>query len=56
MKVIDKLKEMDYSNSCCAAVIEAKHNIIGESKMNNFCKLGCSVDCVKFYLELNVRK
>lgn len=64
MRVSEKLEVLDprnilgeewlkfYNHSTCPANVEFKYNIIGDKRMNRFCELGCSVDCMKEYLNL----
>ena len=68
MKVWERLTDLEKSlgynremaievckvNSRCPATIEAKHHLIGGKRLENFCKLGCSVNCVNEYLDINI--
>ena len=40
--------------SRCPADLEAKYHLVG-NKLERFCGLGCSVNCVDEYLDLKVR-
>lgn len=67
MTVFEKLVSLDSKNglgagwikfdnqTSCPAAIEHKHNIIGVKKMNRFCQLGCSVECLDEYLDLKIK-
>ncbi len=60
MKVFERIAElnngqMQIFTEKCPATIEHKYNILGEKRMNKFCKLGCSVKCTEEYLNLRAK-
>jgi hypothetical protein len=64
MKVWEKLSEVERigynremviavckAKSRCPASIEAKYNLIGNSRLEKFCEAGCSLICVDEYAD-----
>lgn len=46
--------EICKTQSKCPAAIESKHHLIGDKRLEKFCNLGCSVECVNCYMDIKV--
>ncbi|NLB52070.1 MAG: hypothetical protein GX808_03935 [Syntrophomonadaceae bacterium] len=44
-----------YQHKYCPAEIEEKHHFIGSKRFNKHCQIGCGVECLLEYLELEAR-
>ena len=52
----EMLLEICKLNSRCPATIEAKYHLIGDRRLERFCKDGCSVICMDEYLDIEIRR
>lgn len=46
--------EICKTQSKCPAAIESKYHLIGDRRLEKFCSLGCSVECVNCYMDIKV--
>ena len=43
------------TDSCCPANIEAKFHLVGDRRFEKHCSIGCGVNCVNEYLDLEAK-
>jgi predicted TPR repeat methyltransferase len=60
MKVWEKIAEMNNGQmqifiDHCPATIEEKYHVIGEKKFKRHCDIGCGVECVNEYLDIEAK-
>ena len=51
----ERIESECYMHKYCPAEIEEDYHFIGEKRFERHCKLGCGVECLKEYLDLEVR-